>query len=152
MSLRAQFNQDLKDAMRTKDKMRLKTLRLIQTELKRADIAHKTAGRGEEIDAPAILGLLQRMIKQRHEVIKIFNDNDRPDAAAAEAAEIAIIETYLPQMMSESQTRAAIAATIADMGATSMAQMGKVVAAMRAAHPGELDMSLTSKLIKEALS
>lgn len=151
MSLRNTLTTDLKSAMRAQEKMRLKTLRLIQTEIKRADIALKTDGKGDEIDEPAILALLQKMIKQRQDTIKIYLDKGRDAAADAESQEIAVIEDYLPKMKSQAQTQALIAATIADLGAEGMKDMGKVIGALKAAHPGALDMGLTSSLVKAAL-
>ena len=142
----------MKDAMRGQEKMRLKTLRLIQTELKRADIALKTEGKGEAISEAAILALLQKMVKQRQETIKIFEDKGRHEAAAQEAEEIKVIEAYLPQMKSADETKALVAETIDQLGATSMKDMGKVIGALKAAHPGSLDMSLASQLTKAALS
>ena len=152
MSLRDTLTNDLKAAMREQDKIRLGTLRLVQTEIKKADIAYKTEGKGEQIEETAILPLLQKMVKQRQETISIFRENGRDEAADAEAAEISVIETYLPQMKTEAETQALIDAKIAELGASGMKDMGKVVGALKAAHPGELDMGLTSKLIKAALS
>ncbi len=152
MSLRDQLSDDLKTAMREKDKVRLGTLRLVQTEIKKADIALKTEGKGEAVDEVAVLALMQKMVKQRQETIKIYQDNGRTEAAEGEAAEIRVIEAYLPQMKDEAETKALVEAKIAELGADSMKDMGKVVGAMKAGYPGELDMALTSKLIKAALS
>lgn len=152
MSLRNDLSDDMKTAMREKDKVRLGTLRLVQTEIKKADIALKTEGKGDAIDEVAILSLMQKMVKQRQEAIKIYEDNGRAEAAEGEAAEIAVIDAYLPQMKDEAETKALVEAKIAELGADGMKDMGKIVGAMKTGYPGELDMALTSKLIKAALS
>ena len=152
MSLRPTLTQDLKQAMRDKDKIRLKTLRLIQTELERADIALRTEGKGDAIDDPALLALMQKMIKQRQETIKLYEDKGRDEAAEEEAAEVAVIEAYLPKALSPEETESLVAETIATVGATGMQDMSKVIGALKAAHPGALDMGLASGLVKKALS
>ena len=152
MSLREQISSDLKDAMRAKDKARLGTLRLMQTEIKKADIEARTLGKGEQIDDAAILPLLQKMVKQRQDTAAVFAENDRPERAEAELAEIPHIQAYLPQMKSEAETKALIEAKITALKASSMADMGKVVGALKGEHPGELDMALVAKLAKAALS
>ena len=152
MSLREQISADLKDAMRAKDKARLGTLRLMQTEIKKADIEAKTLGKGEQIEDAAILPLLQKMVKQRQDTAAIFAENNRPEAAEAELGEIKFIEVYLPTMKSEDETKALIATKIDAIGATSMADMGKIVGALKGEYPGELDMGLVAKLAKAALS
>lgn len=152
MPFRTTLAEHMKQALRAQDKGRLKTLRLIHSELKCADIALRTAGKGREIDAPAILALLQKMVKQRQETIKIYQDRDRQDAADAEAEEIAVIASYLPKMKSETQTKALIKEVIAELGAASLKDMGKVIGHLRARYPGALDMRKTSELVKAALS
>lgn len=152
MSLRTILSTHMKDAMRAKDKARLGTIRLIQAEIKKSDIESRGLGKGDEVDDVAILALMQKMIKQRMESIKIYEDNDRADAAANEQAEIEIIQSYLPKMRDAQETRDLIATKIAELGAQDMKDMGKVVGAMKSSYPGELDMGMTSKLIKDALS
>lgn len=152
MSLRDTLNEHMKDAMRAKDKVRLGTIRLIQADIKKADITFKTEGKGEIIDDAAILSTLQKMIKQRQESADIYETNGRPDAAAQERAEIDIINAYLPQMKTEEETKALVEQTISDLGAGTMADMGKVIGALKAKYPGQLDMGMASKLVKAALS
>ena len=102
MDLRTHLSEDLKIAMKERDKLRLSTLRLVQSEIQKADIALRTAGKGDAIGEAAILALMHKMIKQRQEAAKIYSDKGRKSAAAAERAEIDIINAYLPQLKSES--------------------------------------------------
>ena len=152
MDLRTHLSEDLKIAMKERDKLRMSTLRLVQSEIKKADIALKTAGKGDAIGETAILALMHKMIKQRQESAKIYSDNARESAAEAERAEIEIIDAYLPQLKSESDTKILVEAKVIELKAQGMQDMGRVVAAMKADHPGELDMALTSQLIKTCLS
>lgn len=151
MILRTRLSKDLKDAMLARDKNKLKTLRLIQTEIKRADIHSRTEGNGAEIDESAIMALMHKMIKQRHDAISIYTENGRSDAAESEAHEISVINAYLPALLTEEETKSAIETIIARLGASTRSDMGKVVGALKAEHPGEVDMKLGSKLIKDAL-
>ena len=152
MSLRDTLNAHMKDAMRAKDKVRLGTIRLMIAEIKKADINAKTDGKDQMLDEASILSTLQKMVKQRQESLSIYEQNDRQDAADQERAEIEIINTYLPSLKSEDETKALIESTVADLGASSMADMGKVIGALKASHPGQLDMAMASKLVKAALS
>ncbi|HYF56464.1 MAG TPA: GatB/YqeY domain-containing protein [Salinarimonas sp.] len=150
MSLRDRFTQDLKEAMKAGDKGRLGTVRLIQAALKEKDIEARGAGR-EAAGDEEIMGLLQKMVKQRQESAGIYEQNGRPELAATERAEIAVIQGYLPKQMDEAETRAAIEAAIAETGAASMKDMGKVVGALRGRYAGGMDFSKASALVKEML-
>lgn len=148
--LRTRFTTELKEAMKGGDKRRLGTIRLIQAALKDKDIEARGLGKGETSDED-ILGLLQKMIKQRQESAAIYTQNGRAELAAQENEEAAIIASFLPQQMDETETRAAIAAAIEDTGAATMKDMGKVVAALRASYAGRMDFGKASGIVKEML-
>ncbi len=150
MSLRDRFTQDLKDAMKAGDKQKLGTIRLVQAALKEKDIEARGAGK-EAAGDEEIMGLLQKMVKQRQESAQIYETNGRPELAEGERAEIAVIQGYLPKQMDEAETRAAIQAAIAETGAASMKDMGKVVGALRGKYAGQMDFSKASALVKEML-
>ncbi|MCZ8096706.1 MAG: GatB/YqeY domain-containing protein, partial [Burkholderiales bacterium] len=128
--MRDEFSAALKDAMRAGDKRRVSTVRLITSALKDRDIEARGAGRGPLTDEE-ILGLLQKMVKQRQESLKIYEDNNREDLASQEREEIAIILGFMPQQMDEAAVSAAIDAAVAATGAAGMKDMGKVMAALK---------------------
>ena len=148
--LRERFTTEMKDAMRAGDKRRLGTVRLIQAALKDKDIEARGAGKGQATDEE-ILGLLQKMIKQRQESVAIYAQAGRQELADQEQAEIAVIQGFLPQQLGEAETRAAVEAAIAETGAASMKDMGKVVGALRAKYAGRMDFGKASGLVKEML-
>lgn len=149
--MREQFTEEMKAAMRAGDKPRLGTIRLIMAALKDKDIEARGAGRGQA-SADEILGLLQKMIKQRQESAEVYDKGGRPELAAGERAEIAVISAFLPKQMDEAEVKAAIAAAIAATGAASMKDMGKVVAELRAKFAGQMDFGKASGLVKAALN
>ncbi len=148
--LRERLTQELKDAMKAGEKQKLATIRLIQAAIKDKDIESRGVGKGPASD-DEILALMQKMVKQRQESASIYTDNARPELAAQENEEIAIISSFLPQQMDEAETRAAIEAKIAETGASSMKDMGKVIAALRAEYAGRMDFGKASGLVKEML-
>lgn len=141
----------MKDAMKAGDKVRLGAVRLIQAAIKDKDIEARGAGRGEAT-TEELLALLQKMIKQRQESAGIYHANGRPELAAQEEAEIAAIQSFLPKQMSEDEVKAAISGAIAEAGATSMKDMGKVVALLKERFSGQMDFGKASGLVKAALS
>jgi uncharacterized protein YqeY len=151
MSLRTRFTDEMKTAMKAGDKDALGTIRLIISELKNKDVEARGAGK-EQASEEEILGLLQKMIKQRQESESVYAENGRADLAAKETAEIAVISGFLPKQMSEDEVKAAIQAAIAATGAASMKDMGKVVAELRAKFAGQMDFGKASGLVKAALS
>lgn len=151
MALRERFSDELKGAMKGGDKGRVATIRLIQAALKDRDIEQRGLGK-EPLSDDEILGLLQKMLKQRQESIAIYAQNDRPELADAERAEVAVIESFMPQQMGEEEVRAAIEKAVADTGASSMKDMGKVVAALRAEYAGRMDFGKASGLVKARLA
>jgi uncharacterized protein YqeY len=138
-------------AMKGGDKAATGTIRLIQSAIKNRDIELRTASQTPEDDL-LVTEVLQKMIKQRRESIEIYDKGNRPELADAERAEVAVIERFLPKQMSEDEAKAAIAALVAELGATSVKDMGRVMAALKERHAGEIDMSKASGLVKEALS
>ncbi|VAW20953.1 Transamidase GatB domain protein [hydrothermal vent metagenome] len=148
--MRDKFDTSLKDAMRARDKRRVATLRLIMAAIKDRDIDARGAGR-EEISDADILALLQKMVKQREESAKIYAEAGRDELAEQEREEIAIIEEFLPQPLSEQEVGAAIEAAIGATGAESLRDMGKVVAELKAKYPGRIDFGQAAKLVKQKL-
>jgi uncharacterized protein len=148
--MRERFTQDMKDAMKAGDKRKLATVRLVQAALKDKDIEARGAGKGQASDEE-ILGLLQKMIKQRQESAGIYEQAGRAELAAQEREEAEIIASYLPKQMDEDETRQAIAAAIGETGAASMKDMGKVIGALRGKYAGQMDFGKASTLVKEML-
>ena len=138
-------------AMKAGDKPRLAAVRLILAKLKDKDIELRTAATVPDDDV-LVVDVLQKMVKQRRESISMFEQGGRPELAAAEAAEVAVIEEFLPAMLSEDDTKAAIAAIKDELSASGMKDMGRVVAELKARHGAVLDMGKASGLVKAALS
>ncbi len=138
-------------AMKSGDKARLAAVRLILAKLKDKDIELRTASTVPDDDV-LVVDVLQKMAKQRRESITLYMEGGRQELADVEQAELAVIEEFLPAQMSEDDTKAAIEAIKAELGATSMKDMGKVVAALKARHGSQLDMGKASGLVKAALA
>jgi uncharacterized protein YqeY len=152
MSTREKINAAMKDALKNKEMERVAAIRLITAAIKDKDIASRTEGRNDGIDESGILSLLQGMIKQRNESAKIFRENNRPELAAKEEAEIAVIEGFLPRQLSDDEVARAIEGIIASTGASSIKDMGKVMAELKANYAGQLDMGKAGGVIKQKLS
>lgn len=150
--LRDRLNGALKDAMRAKDMARVTTIRMILAAFKDRDIAARTEGPDGGVGEAELVNVLQKLVKQRRDSIEAYEKGGRPELADKERAEIAIIEDYLPQQMSEDEAKAAIATAIADSGAAGMKDMGKVMALLRERHGGTMDFGKASPLVKAALS
>jgi uncharacterized protein len=148
--MRERFTGAMKEAMKAGDKRKLSTVRLIQAALKDKDIEARGAGKGQASEEE-ILALLQKMIKQRQESIAIYEQNNRPELAQQEKEEAEVIASFLPQQMDAAETRAAIEAAIAETGAASMKDMGKVIGALRSKYAGRMDFGKASGLVKEML-
>jgi uncharacterized protein len=149
--LREAFGERLKQAMRAKDVRTLSTVRLILAGLKERDVAARGSGNQEGIPDPEILRLLQGMIKQRRESIALYRQGNRPELAQQEEEEIAIIESFLPQQMSEAEIAAATKAAIAETGASGVKDMGRVMAALRERHAGVIDLARAGAVVKQLL-
>ncbi|MFV0625142.1 GatB/YqeY domain-containing protein [Sphingomonas sp. ac-8] len=141
----------LVSAMKGGDKQTTATIRLIQSAIKNRDIEVRTGGAPADDDA-LVVEVLQKMVKQRRESIAMYEQGNRPELAANEAAEVEVIERFLPQQMDEAETAAAIAAIKAELGATGMKDMGRVMAELKARHGSTLDMSKASGAVKAALA
>ena len=137
--------------MKARDADTLGTIRLIQSAIKNRDIEART-GKSPDDDNILVVEVLQKMVKQRRESIEMFTTGNRPELAAKEAAEVAVIERFLPQQLTEAQTILAIEAIKAEVGAVGVKDMGKVMAALKERHASELDMSKASALVKASLA
>ncbi|MBN2972063.1 GatB/YqeY domain-containing protein [Roseomonas aeriglobus] len=137
-------------AMKAGDKDSRNAISLIQAAIKNRDIEART-GKAPDSDDALVVEVLQRMVKQRRESIEMYEKGGRPELAAAEAAEVAVIERFLPAVMSDAETTAAIEAIKAEIGAAGMKDMGRVMAELKARHAANLDMAKASGLVKAAL-
>jgi len=147
MNLKTRITEDMKSAMRARDSARLSTIRLLLAAVKQREVDERIV-----LDDPAVIAVIDKMIKQRRESIVHFEAGKRPELAAAERAEIELLQSYLPQRMSEAEVDDAIAAAIASEGAGGMAAMGKVMAALKAKLAGRVDMAQVSAKVKAKLS
>ena len=148
--MRAQFTDMLKTAMKAGDRRRVDTVRMITAALKDRDI--EARGQGKEVGNDDILAMLQKMVKSRQESMDIYDKNGRPELAQQEREEIAIISEFLPKQMDEAAVDAAIKEAIAETGAASMKDMGKVVAVLKGKFTGQMDFGKASGLVKAALA
>jgi uncharacterized protein len=149
--IRDDIKAALVTAMKSGDKPGTAALRLIQSAIKNRDIEART-GSSPTDDDVLVVEVLQKMVKQRRESIEMFVKGGRQELADAEAAEVAVIERFLPQQMGEDETRAAIEGIKAELGASGMKDMGRVMAELKARHASTLDMSKASGLVKAALA
>ena len=149
--LRDDINNAVKDAMRAKDERKLSTLRMVNSTIKNADIEARGQSKPPLSDGD-LLGLLQKMIKQRQESVELYDKGGRAELATQEREEIAIIPAYLPQQMSDDEVKAAITALIAETGAAGIKDMGKVIGALKAKYAGQMDFGKASGLVKAALT
>jgi uncharacterized protein YqeY len=148
--LRATFTEEMKTAMKAGDKDRLAAIRLIISEMKNKDVDARGAGKAEAGEED-ILAMLQKMIKQRADSIEQYRAGGREDLAAKEQGEIDVIRSFLPAQMDAAAIEAAIRDAIAETGAASMKDMGKVVAALRTKYAGRMDFGQASGMVKAAL-
>ncbi|MGD9543445.1 MAG: GatB/YqeY domain-containing protein [Methylocystis sp.] len=148
--MREKIAADLKAAMKAGERAKVDALRLINAALKDKDI--EARGAGKTLGEDDVLALLQKMIKSRQESVEIYEKAGRTDLADKEKGEIAVISAYLPQQLSEAEVAEAVKAAIAEIGATSIKDMGKVVAALKAKYTGRMDFGKASAAVKAALS
>ncbi len=151
MALRDQFTEQLKTSMKAGTAARTSTLRMILAKLKDSDIAARPKGI-DKVPDDEVLAMLRGMVKSRRESVELYRQGNRQDLVAKEAAEIAVIESFLPQQMDTAATEQAVAAAIAETGAAGIKDMGKVMAALRARHAATLDMAKAGPLVKARLS
>jgi uncharacterized protein len=148
--LRERFNEDLKTAMKSRDQAAVSTLRMITSGLKDRDIAARPKGI-TQVDEAEIVDMLQKMVRQRQESIELYKQGGRQELVDKEQGEIDLIERYLPKKLSDAEQEAAIAKAIADTGAASIKDMGKVIAALKAAHAGQMDFAKVGPAVKAKL-
>lgn len=150
--LRTTLNAAIKDAMKAGDKARLSTLRLMTAAIKDKDIASRTEGHDSAVTPDTgLIELFAKMVKQRQESIAVYEQGGRPELAEKEREEIAVIQSYMPKQMSEDEARAAVAAVIAAVGASSVKDMGKVMADLKAKYAGQMDMAKAGAIVKSLL-
>ncbi len=148
--MRDQINNELKQAIKTQQKRRMSTLRLINAAIKDRDIASRSNGQDGVTDAD-ILEILSKMIKQRKESVKTYEEAGRLELAEAEQEEIEIIETFLPAQLSDEESRSAVEEVIADIGAQSLKDMGRTMTALKKRYAGQMDFSKSSAMVREIL-
>ncbi len=149
MELRERLQAAVKEAMKAKEAARLSTLRMMGAAIKDREIAAR--GDGAEVGEGDILALLGKMVKQRQESAKAYAEGGRPELEAKELAEIVVLTGFLPQQLTGAQVEAAIAAAVAEAGATSLKDMGRVMAALKAKYTGQMDFGAAGALIKARL-
>jgi hypothetical protein len=147
VTLKERINEDMKAAMRASDKERLSTIRMAQAAIKQREVDERTT-----LDDAQVIAVIEKMVKQRRESVAQFEQGGRSDLAEKEEREIAVLQGYLPEPLSESELDAIIREAIAESGASSMKDMGKVMAAVKARAAGRADMGAVSARIKAALS
>lgn len=150
MALRDRFTTELKTAMLARDTARVGTLRMITAKLKDFDIAARPKGIAA-IPDDEVIAMLKGMVKSRRESVELYVQGNRQDLADKELAEIAVIEQFLPTQMDDAATEAAVAKAIADTDASTMKDMGRVMAALKSAHAASLDMSKVNPIVKRRL-
>ena len=151
MSLRAQLTDAMKEAMKAKDAKRLATVRLILAALKDRDIAARSETNKDLVSDDDILTLLAKMIKQREESATAFDAGNRPEMAQNERDEITVIRSFMPAQMDEAAMKDAVAKVIAESGAASIKDMGKVMAVLKEKYAGKMDFSRVSAVVKQSL-
>jgi len=151
MDLRDRIGAGLKTAMREKDVTRLSTLRLINAAIKDQDIALRGEGRPDGVDETGVLAILGKMVKQRQESARAYEEGGRLELAEKERAEIGVIEEYLPRQLSEAEVDAAVNQAIADTEANSLRDMGRVMAALKAKYTGQMDFAAVGPMVKDRL-
>lgn len=148
--LRSRFTEAMKESMRAGNAPRTSTIRMVIAKLKEVDIAARPSG-VDKVPEEQVTSMLRGMVKSRRESVDLYRQGNRPELAAKEEAEIAVIEGFLPQQMDASAMAAAVTAAIAEAGATSIKDMGKVMGILRAQHAASMDLSLAGPLVKTAL-
>lgn len=148
MELRARFTEELKTSMKAGDAPRTSTIRMIIAKMKDSDIAARP---GPPLEEAALVSMLRGMVKSRRESAEMYRQGNRPELAAKEDAEIAVIEAFLPQQMDDAAMQAAVVAAVAESGAASIKEMGKVMAVLKGKYAARMDMAKAGPLVKAAL-
>jgi hypothetical protein len=152
MELRARITTAMKQAMRDKAVDRLSTVRLINAAIKDRDIAVRAEGNDDGVADGEVLGILGKMVKQRRESAKTYEEGGRLDLAERELAEIEVIEEFLPRKLSDAETAEAVDAAVAEVGADSIRDMGRVMAVLKGKYTGQMDFGAVGPMVKERLS
>ena len=152
MELRTRINNEMKQAMKDKATARLSTLRLINAAIKDRDIAARGEGNENGVDDTELLAILGKMVRQRQESAKTYEEASRFELAERELSEIVVIEEFLPRKLSEQQTNAALEEAIAEVGATSIRDMGRVMATLKSKYMGQMDFGAVGPMVKDRLS
>ena len=152
MELRSRINTAMKQAMKVKSAERLSTIRLINAAIKDRDIAARTEGKENGVGDDEVLAILAKMTKQRQESAKTYEEAGRLDLSERELAEIKVIEEFLPRQLSDSEIQSAVSEAIKEVGASSIRDMGKVMAALKSKYAGQMDFGATGALVKNDLS
>ena len=152
MMMRDRLQAAMKDAMRAKEAARLSTLRLINAAIKDRDIAMRGDGQDQGVSDAEILGILGKMVKQRQESARAYEDGARLELAEKELAEIKVIEEFLPRQLEAAEVTVAISSAIAEAGATSIRDMGKVMAVLKGKYTGQMDFGAVGPRIKDMLA
>lgn len=149
--MRDKINTNVKAAMKAKEVLRLSTLRLINAAIKDKDIAGRTEGKPDGVSDAEILGILAKMVKQRQDSAKAYDEAGRIELAEKERIEITIVEEFLPRQLSDTEVQAAIQAAITEVGAASIRDMGRVMGALKANYGGQMDFGKAGGAVKELL-
>ena len=152
MDLRTRLNTSIKQAMRDKDSARLSTLRLINAAIKDRDIAARGEGNDDGVGDDEVLGILGKMVKQRKDTAKTYEEGGRLDLAERELAEIVVIDEFLPRKLSEDEVASAVDAAVAETGASSIRDMGRVMGALKSKYTGQMDFGAVGPMVKDRLS
>ncbi len=151
LGLRERIGAGLKEAMRDKDATRLSTLRLINAAVKDQDIAVRAKGQTDGVGEPEVLAILGKMVKQRQESARAYEEGGRLELAEKERAEISVIEDYLPRQLSDEEVEAAVGAAIAATGAEGLRDMGKVMGVLKSKYTGQMDFGAVGPMVKSRL-
>ena len=147
MGLKEQLISDMKEAMKARQAVRLSTIRQLRSAIKNKEIDQQ-----QELDDDAVIAVIGTLVKQRREAAQMFRENDRPELADKEEAELAVLQDYLPAQLSEEELRDIVTAVVAETGAASMKEMGKVMPQVMARTKGAADGKLVNQLVREQLS
>ncbi|MBQ5429212.1 MAG: GatB/YqeY domain-containing protein [Neisseriaceae bacterium] len=146
MSLKLKINEDMKRAMKARETDKLSTIRMLLAAMKQVEVDERV-----ELDDSRIMAIITKMVKQRQDSVKIYREAGRDDMADKEAAEITVLQAYLPQQLSADEIAAAVANAITQTGASGMSDMGKVMGVLKGELAGRADMAVVSRLLKEKL-
>lgn len=148
--MREKLSTAMKEAMKAREPVRLSTIRMVQAAIKDLDIANRVTPKGAADDGD-IASLMSKMVKQREESAKVYDQGGRPELAAKEREEIGIISEFMPKQLSDDEVTALLRAVIAEVGAVSVKDMGKCMAALKERYPGQMDFSKASAVVKSLL-